>query len=175
MTRVNAAATAVNSMSIAALVLACCCLGPSAASAAMINCMSEPGKTGYHSWRTIDGRKCWFQKVGTTVPAKSELRWPERTAEPEARSTALGYSAEESTKPVAVKAPGEVGPAAVASRASAPAPLRYRMARVRPAMAPPLQPETGLDLMTASSLSIKAPAHFAPAAPFSDRFSGGKD
>jgi hypothetical protein len=29
--------------------------------------------------------------------------------------------------------------------------------------------------MSGSSLSTHAPAHLAPAAPFSDRFSGGKD
>ncbi len=175
MTRANAAATAVNSLSIAVLLLACCSLGTSTASAA-ITCLSEPGKTGYHAWRTIDGRKCWFQKVGTTNPAKSELRWATKRDEPEERSTALGYSADESLQPrMALPPVAAATPSAASPRTAEPAPLRYRIARVRPASEPAPPVQTGLDLMSGSSLSTHAPAHLAPAAPFSDRFSGGKD
>jgi hypothetical protein len=175
MTRANATATAVNSLSIAALLLACCSFGTSTASAA-ITCMSEPGKTGYHAWRTIDGRKCWFQKVGTTNPAKSELRWATKRDEPEERSTALGYSPDESLQPRTALPPvATATPSATAPRTSEAAPLRYRIARVRPATEPPAPVQTSLDLMNGSSLSSHAPAHLAPAAPFSDRFSGGKD
>lgn len=181
MTRVNAA-TAINPLSIAAMVLACC-LGSSTASA-VTDCMSAPGKDGYYSYRTIDGRKCWFLKVGTTIPTKAELRWTTKRAEPTERPTALGYSPDESIQPRlneesvkrrAITPPVADTSPAVAPQTSEPAPLRYRMTRVRPAGELPLQPQTSIELMNGSSLSSNVPPHLAPAAPFNERFSGGTD
>jgi hypothetical protein len=33
-------------------------------------------RSGWWSWREIDGRKCWYKKVGA-VPPKSEFMWPQ--------------------------------------------------------------------------------------------------
>jgi len=54
----------------------CCCFVASPVQA--IDCLSAPdhSDTGWWSWREIDGRKCWYKKVGA-VPPKSEFRWPE--------------------------------------------------------------------------------------------------
>jgi hypothetical protein len=56
--------------------LVCCCAAVSSARA--IDCLSVPGpsESGWWSWREIDGRKCWYKKVGA-VPPKSEFVWPE--------------------------------------------------------------------------------------------------
>jgi hypothetical protein len=57
-----------------------CCVGTSSAWA--IECLSAPNhsKGGWWSWREIEGRKCWFRKVGA-VPPKSEFIWPEHVKE----------------------------------------------------------------------------------------------
>jgi hypothetical protein len=67
--------------SLAATLLVCCCVASSSAHA--INCLSSPTQSeggGYWSWREIDGRKCWYKKVGA-VPPKSEFVWPEQAKE----------------------------------------------------------------------------------------------
>ena len=47
-----------------------------------IECLSAPdhSDSGWWSWREIDGRKCWYKKVGA-VPPKSEFSWPEQAKE----------------------------------------------------------------------------------------------
>jgi len=56
--------------------LVCCSAGTRSASA--IECLTSPNQSerGWWSWREIDGRKCWYKKVGP-VPPKSEFVWPE--------------------------------------------------------------------------------------------------
>jgi hypothetical protein len=50
-------------------------------SARAIECLSAPKSgSGWWSWREIDGRKCWYKKVGA-VPPKSECFWPEQAKE----------------------------------------------------------------------------------------------
>jgi hypothetical protein len=63
-----------------AIILLCC--GVATSSAQAIECLSVPNQSesGWWSWREIDGRKCWYKKVGA-VPPKSEFIWPERAKE----------------------------------------------------------------------------------------------
>ncbi len=51
-------------------------------SARAIECLDTPNKSesGWWSWRQIDGRKCWYKKVGA-VPPKSEFVWPDQAKE----------------------------------------------------------------------------------------------
>src|SRR5713226_1203473 len=62
------------------VLLACCCAAISSVQA--IECLSAPdhSESGWWSWREIDGRKCWYKKIGA-VPPKSELMWPDRAEE----------------------------------------------------------------------------------------------
>jgi hypothetical protein len=75
---------------LATTVLVCCCVAASSAQA--IDCLSAPkSESGWWSWREIDGRKCWYKKVGA-VPPKSEFVWPDAkeappSAEPAQRSS----------------------------------------------------------------------------------------
>src|SRR5437660_3570359 len=66
---------------LAIILLVCCGLGSSSVQA--IECLTAPNRSeaGWWSWREIDGRKCWYKKVGA-VPPKSEFRWPEQANEP---------------------------------------------------------------------------------------------
>ena len=60
--------------------LVCCCVATSSAQA--IECLSSPkSESGWWSWREIDGRKCWYKKVGA-VPPKSEFVWPDAKEAP---------------------------------------------------------------------------------------------
>ena len=63
-------------------VFGCCWVGTLSARA--IDCLSAPDQSasapGRWSWREIEGRKCWYKKVGA-VPLKSEFNWPERAKE----------------------------------------------------------------------------------------------
>lgn len=60
--------------------LVCCCAAASSAQA--IECLSAPkSESGWWSWREIDGRKCWYKKVGA-VPPKSEFVWPDAKEAP---------------------------------------------------------------------------------------------
>jgi len=63
-----------------AIILLCC--GVATSSAQAIECLSVPNQSesGWWSWREIDGRKCWYKKVGA-VPPKSEFFWPEQAKE----------------------------------------------------------------------------------------------
>jgi hypothetical protein len=71
------------------IILLICC-GVATSSAQAIECLSVPNQSesGWWSWREIEGRKCWYKKVGE-VPPKSEFIWPEHTKEatPEADPT----------------------------------------------------------------------------------------
>jgi hypothetical protein len=50
-------------------------------SARAIECVSAPNQSGgWWSWREINGRKCWYKKVGA-VPPKSGFFWPEQAKE----------------------------------------------------------------------------------------------
>jgi hypothetical protein len=168
MKRKNAAAAAVNRVSIVGIALACCCFANSAAWA--IDCMSAAGdpKTGWYSWREIDGRKCWFKKTGA-MPAKSELQWPAKAPQ-EARLTEPARSQSKRAEPAPARPP-EVE-TEVTPESSVPEPLRFKTARVKPATGSPARPEVGPDLMDGTSLSDKAPANLAPADPFHARFIG---
>jgi hypothetical protein len=171
MKRMRAAATVANPVCAAILILVCCCLGGSSAWA--IDCLSAPGdpKTGWYSWREIDGRKCWFLKAGA-MPAKSQLHWPAKAGQ-DARSIAPVSPADERTEPVA-----EAPPPADTTNRSEPSPptsLRFKTARVKPATAPSLHLGHGLDLMNGASLTANTPPSLAPADPFHARFTGRKD
>jgi hypothetical protein len=66
---------------LAATLLVSCCIATSSAHA--IDCLSSPNQSegaGWWSWREIEGRKCWYKKVGA-VPPKSEFVWPEQAKE----------------------------------------------------------------------------------------------
>jgi hypothetical protein len=164
-----------------------CCLGGSSAWA--IDCLSAPGdpRTGWYSWREIDGRKCWFQKTGA-MPAKSQLHWPARVGQ-EARSIeptspSKAPPAQERTEPEAA-APPSPPPADTANRPEPQPPTlpRFRTARVKPATGASLPLGNGLDLMSGASLSAmqplggvrRKPAGRAPADPFDARFTGRSD
>jgi hypothetical protein len=60
-------------------VAACCCF---TSSVQAINCLSalDQSDSGWWSWREIDGRKCWYKKVGA-VPPKSTFMWPAHAKE----------------------------------------------------------------------------------------------
>jgi hypothetical protein len=83
---------------LATTVLVCCCVAASSAQA--IDCLSSPkSESGWWSWREIDGRKCWYKKVGA-VPAKSEFVWPDQPKdEPPAREAARRPSPSPSPAP----------------------------------------------------------------------------
>jgi hypothetical protein len=59
-----------------AIILLVCCVVTSSVQA--IECLAAPdhSESGWWSWREIDGRKCWYKKVGA-VPPKSEFTWPQ--------------------------------------------------------------------------------------------------
>jgi hypothetical protein len=83
---------------LATTLLVCCCVATSSAQA--IECLSEPNRSesGWWSWREIDGRKCWYKKVGA-VPPKSEFVWPEHAKEaPPRREAAQAPSSPPTTE-----------------------------------------------------------------------------
>jgi len=67
-----------NELAVTLLVYYCVAIS----SARAIECLSAPNQSesGWWSWREIDGRKCWYKKVGA-VPPKSEFIWPEHAKE----------------------------------------------------------------------------------------------
>jgi hypothetical protein len=80
-------------------IVLCCCFVTSPVEA--IDCLTAPdhSDSGWWSWREIDGRKCWYKKVGA-VPQKSELKWPEQAEQ--APSTEVPAQQESSSLPPAV-------------------------------------------------------------------------
>jgi hypothetical protein len=165
--------------SVVVIMFVCCYLGSSSAWA--IDCLSAPGdpKTGWYSWREIDGRKCWFRKAGA-MPPKSLLHWPAKDGQ-EARSIEPVSPSKERTEPEAAAPP-------LADMTNRPEPEpptlpRVKTARVKPATGASLRLGNGLDLMNGASLSAvrtlggarQKPASRGPADPFNARFTGGSD
>ena len=161
----------------------CCCLGSSAAWA--IDCMSSPGdpKTGYYSWRQIDGRKCWFRKTGA-MPAKSQLHWPAKVEQEEVRpEEPVSASSSEPPAPVQEQT-GSIAPPPRADVTMRPQPRqseppRFKMVRVRPTTGATVRLGHGFDLLSGASLTgmqplgaRREPAIRAPADPFTARFTG---
>ena len=153
------------------------CLGSTSAWA--IDCLGAPGdpKTGWYSWREIDGRKCWFQKTGA-MPPKSQFRWPGKVGQ--ARSAETGSPSKERTEPEVVALP----PADKTNRPEPKPPMlpQFKTVRVRPATGASLRLGNGLDLMNGASLSAmqslgaaRRAASPAPADPFDARFTGSSD
>ena len=101
---------------LAATLLVCCCVAASSAEA--IDCLSSPNsQSGWWSWREIDGRKCWYKKVGA-VPPKSEFVWPDQAKE-----------AKEAPPPREAPQPSSPPPATEGMRTPLP---RIAVARVKP-------------------------------------------
>lgn len=160
----------------------CCCLGSSAAWA--IDCLNSPGdpKTGWYSWRQIDGRKCWFRKAGA-MPAKSQLHWPEKV-EQEARPEEPASPSPSEPPASAQERTGSIAPPPRADttlrpQPRQPAPPRFKMVRVRPTTGASVRLGHGFDLLSGASLTgmqplgaRREPAGRAPADPFSARFTG---
>jgi hypothetical protein len=166
--------------SIVIIPFVCCCFGSSSAWA--IDCLSAPGdpKSGWYSWREIEGRRCWFQKTGA-MPPKSQLHWPAKVGQ-EARSIEPASPSKERIEPVVVPPPQ-------ADTTNRPEPKpqtlpQFKTARVKPATGASLRLGNGqVDLLNGASLSTmqalggarQKPANLAPADPFSARFTGNGD
>jgi hypothetical protein len=176
--------------SAVATILICCSLG--SASAWAIDCQSAPGdpKTGWYSWREIDGRKCWFLKTGP-MPPKSALRWPhkpvqetrpqppspaarERT-EPTTRQSGRPSSSKPVTEPAASKSGGgddppkrsaEPAPSDETAEAAPPPPARIA--------APPAEPAARREAAAAAPLQFRV-VRVRPAAVPSLRLNNGFD
>jgi len=157
----------------------CCCLGSSSAWA--IDCLSAPGdpKSGWYSWRQIDGRKCWFLKTGA-MPAKSQLHWPTSVREqaqlPEPASPSKPASSTERAAPVVV--PVVPSDSTTRPEPKPPTVLQVKTIRVKPATAPLVRPGNGVDLMHGGTVSSMQPfdgarqnsTGAAPADTFNARF-----
>lgn len=149
-------------------ILVCCCLDSSSAWA--IDCLSAPGdpKSGWYSWREIEGRRCWFKKTGA-MPTKSQLEWPAKLKQE------VG-----SIEPALAVPP----PRADTTNRPEPEPQtlpQFQRVRVRPATGASLRLGNGqVNLLNGASLSTmhalgsarQKPANLAPADPFSARFYG---
>lgn len=144
-----------------------------------IDCLSAPGnpKTGWYSWREIDGRKCWFKKTGA-MPAKSQLHWATKVEEETPPVNSVS-PLRETTAPAAVPPPA-ASPAEPVEPKSTALP-QFRTVRVRPV--PATSPRLGdnqVDLMNAGSLSAarvfggarQRAGRPAPVDPFDARFTG---
>jgi hypothetical protein len=165
--------------SVVVIMFVYCTLDSSSAWA--IDCLNAPGdpKTGWYSWREIDGRKCWFRKTGA-MPPKSLLHWSAKVGQ-EARSIEPVSPSKERTEPEAAAPP----PAETTNRPEPQPPTlpRFTTARVKPAAGASLRLGNGLDLMNGASLSAmqaiggarRKPASRAPADPFNARFTGSSD
>jgi hypothetical protein len=163
--------------SVVIIILVCSCLGSSSAWA--IDCLNAPGdpKSGWYSWRDIEGRRCWFKKTGA-MPAKSQLNWPAKVRE-EARSIEPASPSTERTLPVTVPLPpADTTPV---PEPKPPALPQFKTARVKPATGASLRLGNGqVDLLNGASLSTmhplggarQKPANLAPADPFGARFTG---
>jgi hypothetical protein len=166
--------------SIVIIPFVCCCLGSSSAWA--IDCLSAPGdaKSGWYSWREIEGRRCWFKKTGA-IPPKSQLHWTAKV-EQEPRSMEPVSPSKERTVPVAVPPPQ----ADTTNRPESKPPTepQFKTVRVKPATAASLRlGNDQIDLMNGASLSAvralggarQRPSRLAPADPFTARFTGNRD
>lgn len=72
------------STSTAVALLAAVALIGLATAEAKQQCSTEAGRTGYWSWRMIDGRKCWYE--GKPMLSKDLLEWAPAAAKAEAES-----------------------------------------------------------------------------------------
>jgi hypothetical protein len=152
--------------------------------------LSAPGdpKSGWYSWREIEGRRCWFKKTGA-MPTKSQLYWPAKVR-PEARSIEPASPSQERTMPVAVPPPqadttNRPEPRPEPGPEPKPQTLpQFKAARVKPATGASLRLGNGqVDLLNGASLSTmhalggarQKPANLAPADPFGARFTGNGD
>jgi hypothetical protein len=161
------------------VILLVCSYFLGSSSAWAIDCLSVPGdlKTGWYSWREIDGRKCWFQKTGA-MPPKSQFHWPAKVGQ-EARSAETGSPSAESELEVVAPPPADK----TNRREPKPPTLpQFKTVRVMPATGISLRLGNGLDLMNGASLSAMQPlgaarrvASPAPADPFDARFTGSSD
>jgi hypothetical protein len=155
-----------------ALILLVCCVFSSSASA--IECQSTPGspKTGWWSWRDIEGRKCWFIKAGA-MPPKSELHWPTNEKR-EVRSVETAPPVEATEQAPVSASQGDI---------KHPAPKgtllpQFNTTRVTPVTATPLGLTDGqVDLLSGaplSSMQVFGVARRRPANPdaFNARFTG---
>jgi hypothetical protein len=164
-------------------------------SAWAIECLSARGdpKTGWYSWREIDGRRCWFKKVGA-MPPKSELHWPvkeDREEPPRAPAASAAPPEQSASRPERpASAPERTVPAAPPGQATNTTKTQPETATVshfttlsvRPNT--PRRPRNGpIDLMNGASVSSmepfgearQRPARLAPADPFGARFTGKTD
>ena len=130
-----------------------------------IDCLSAPGdaKSGWYSWREIDGRKCWFKKTGA-MPAKSQLHWTTKVEPkpPPVNAPPVSAPAEqESAVPVAVPPPAAAAEPVEPKRTTQP---QLRTVPVKPV--PVTSSRIGdnqIDLMNSERLS--AIPVFGPARP----------
>jgi hypothetical protein len=165
-------------------------------SAWAIECQSARGdpKTGWYSWREIDGRRCWFKKVGA-MPPKSELHWPVkegREEPPRAPAAPVSPPEQSASRPErpAASAPERIVPAPPPRREATTTKTQPETATVshfttlsvRPTGAAPRRPSKGpIDLMNGASVSSMEPfgeARQKPARsadPFAARFTGKTD
>jgi hypothetical protein len=160
--------------------LVCCCFGASSAWA--IDCLSAPGdpKTGWYSWREIEGRRCWFKKTGA-MPPKPQLRWV-TTVEQEPRSLKPLPPSDERTEPIAVPPPQS--DRKNRPEAESPPVPQFKTVRVKPSTAaPPYLGNDQVDLMSGATLSAmrplagarQRPPRLAPTDQFNARFTGNRD
>ncbi len=159
-----------------AIVIPFVCCWLSASSAWAIDCLSAPSdpKTGWYSWREIEGRRCWFKKTGA-VPPKSLLHWA-TTVEQEPQLLEPVSPSDERTEPVAVPPPQSNR--TNTPEADFPPVPQFKTIGVTPSTAaPPSLGNDQVDLMSGASLSMmqalagarRRPARLAPADPFSAR------
>jgi hypothetical protein len=156
--------------------IVCCCLGSSSAWA--IDCLSAAGdpKTGWYSWREIEGRRCWFKKTGA-MPPKSQLHWPARVRQ-EVGSIEPASASNKRIEP-AVMTPSQ---ADTTNRPEPQSPTlpRFMTVRVKPATGTLRLGNSQVDLMNGASLSTmqplgkarQKPTNLAPADQFNARFNG---
>jgi hypothetical protein len=73
----NETAGAILVMVLAAigLIVLACVMYPTAAGA--VQCHSGPDRDSYWTWRTVDGRRCWYR--GHTIRPRSQLEWPKQS------------------------------------------------------------------------------------------------
>jgi len=130
------------------VIILCCCLGSPSAWA--IDCLSTPGdaKTGWYSWREIDGRRCWFLKTGA-MPPKSQLHWPAKIGQ-EVHAAEPPSPSKERTEPVVAAAEADATKAPEPVRSTLP---RFKTVRVKPAPDVSLRFGNGLDLMNGANLT----------------------
>jgi hypothetical protein len=144
----------------------CCIVGSSAWA---IDCLSAPGisTTGWYSWREIEGRKCWFKKIGV-MPPKSQLHWV-NTRE-EAHPIKPAAPAKYTTDSAAAAPPR--ADVTNTPKAEQPMPTHFKTARVKSVgTLGHGNGDKSIQKLGAQQKSIR----FAPADSFNTRFTGRGD